>query len=43
MSDVENEGPSDAELLNEVLSDEETTDSPVVAEQQEQVEEAASH
>lgn len=35
---AENQGPSDDELLNEVLSDE-TTDSPVVAGQPEQVEE----
>ena len=35
---AENQGPSDEDLLNDVLSDE-TTDSPVVTEQAEQVEE----
>ncbi len=38
MSDVD-QGPSDDELLNEVLSDEETPDNPVVAEAVEQTEE----
>ena len=37
MSDVD-QGPSDDELLNDVLSDQETTDNPVVTEQTEQPE-----
>lgn len=41
MSNVENQGPSDDELLNEVLS-EETADTPAVTEQSEQVEEPAA-
>lgn len=39
MSDVDNQGPTDDELLNDVLSDGETTDETVVAETVEQVEE----
>lgn len=36
---VENQGPTDDEILNDVLSDAETTDNPVVAEEEQKVEE----